>query len=259
MSEPGSRVCIFCGHLLSGHKSQEHIFPQWLQKRLGLEKRPIYPTLYYESGEVNRVRQTNFNAYVSGLVCRSCNNGWLSDLETRTKPLLESLVDGTFTGVIDPQSCKLLARWISKTALVLHSTSQQGRFIPVEHYLALYKGEPIPEGIVVSIAPIQGEDEFYWIQNQNWLGRTQDTSLEKLKAEFEQTYRIVFRIGNLAARTHYWKLSNWRLVDYFQSSLRYIWPIGSNGITWPPPERNIKVLQELDESIMIMGKRAGNN
>jgi len=80
-----SKTCIFCGQ--KGKKSKEHLWPVWMHEYLGKE------------GDGNNIREsTSFKnrEHIGGsklerqgylfttkfrVVCRGCNNGWMSKLE----------------------------------------------------------------------------------------------------------------------------------------------------------------------------------
>lgn len=56
-------------------------------------------------------------------VCVSCNNGWMSDLENETKPLLEPMMRGERT-LLDLATQARLTLWLVKTAMVLEAVDQ---------------------------------------------------------------------------------------------------------------------------------------
>lgn len=244
------RTCVFCGRLLSGNRSKEHIFPQKLQEHLALVDQPLFPTLYSATGEVDRYRKMTFNGYVSGHVCHHCNTGWMSALEKEAKPLLVSLIDGAYSGTLNADKSRLLSFWIFKTALALHSASIQGIFIPTSHYRVMNERGSIPDQVIIAITQVTGQDGFFWIQSQNWSGKTDDISLEDLK----KTYKIAFRIGQLAARVHYWPFKERYIHDFLGNSIGYIWSCGPRSITWPPSRSDIKTVQEFDESLFVGNK-----
>jgi hypothetical protein len=53
-------------------------------------------------------------------VCGDCNNGWMSRLENRAKPVIESLIDDRLDA-LDLKSKESIAAWVVKTAMVLES------------------------------------------------------------------------------------------------------------------------------------------
>ena len=61
-------------------------------------------------------------------VCRPCNNGWMSKLETDSKPLIGRLIED-FPLSLHTSQQTLLARWTLKTAMVLDGvTKERNRF-----------------------------------------------------------------------------------------------------------------------------------
>lgn len=53
-------------------------------------------------------------------VCSACNNGWMSDLETRAKPVIEPLLDDT-TVVLDAARQATIGVWAVKNAMVFEA------------------------------------------------------------------------------------------------------------------------------------------
>ena len=251
-----ARKCVFCGSSLQGQKSNEHIFPRWLQKHLGSEYQQLYHTLYTIEGKPDNCRDFPFYSHVSGLVCKQCNTGWMNEeMEKPAKPLLVPLVDGTYDGDISPEDCHIIALWLFKTALTLHSASQQERYVPTEHYATLYKRRAIPRGVVITIAYHKDRDknDLSWIQSGNWGLPRWIIQSEQLNAYLKKAYRITMRAGHLAWRIHYWPKENRPpvgLSEYDPSSVRYIHPIRGKGVSWPPA-RPISGIREFDASLMI--------
>jgi hypothetical protein len=59
-------------------------------------------------------------------VCKTCNTGWMSDLETETKPVLKPLIRGKDRTLwTDHQT--LLTAWLVKTSMVMEFTSDAER------------------------------------------------------------------------------------------------------------------------------------
>lgn len=53
-------------------------------------------------------------------VCGHCNNGWMSRLESRAKPVIEALIDDRLDA-LNLKSMESIAAWAVKTAMVLES------------------------------------------------------------------------------------------------------------------------------------------
>lgn len=124
------RACVFCG---STHGfSKEHVWPQWLHPfashgdtarrwhheagfaQTGAETFTEQPTIVTERlGSVLTLKTRE--------VCGSCNNGWMSQFEARTKPLVLALMEaaaGGWSAVVSPDEAARLATWAVKTALM---------------------------------------------------------------------------------------------------------------------------------------------
>jgi len=249
------RLCIFCRTPLSGkEKSKEHIFPKWLQKHLRIEKTHLYQTLFRTNGGTENNRKYTFNKHVSGLVCRDCNNGWMNRLEGKAKPLLIPLLNGD-RGHIEQEQCEIIAKWLYKTSLTLHSASIKEKIIPIGHYKYLYEKNQIPRGVFIAIAPInviKEKDDLYWIENGDWTRVTKEAPTEIIKNYLKNAYKISMRAGKLSWRIIYLPRENRPAINFFEfpnDCVKYIHPCKEKKINW-----NTKIafekLGELDSSLM---------
>ena len=95
-----SNVCFLCGVLLDeATRSDEHVFPRWVQRAFDLRDRTI--------GLLNRARIAYRKLTIP--CCTACNNGPLSDLERRAKRWLEAPVAS-----LTPDQEQDLFLWASK-------------------------------------------------------------------------------------------------------------------------------------------------
>jgi hypothetical protein len=126
------RFCDFCE---KPGLTKEHIWPDWLSKVL---PRPEYYDQYSnwhltgrgnfskkdrESGLVNYPtrnikRPGHTRSRKLRNVCRECNNGWMSRVQSAAKPRLEPLVNGGWRE-INPGDQKVLATWAVMFTMVL--------------------------------------------------------------------------------------------------------------------------------------------
>jgi hypothetical protein len=100
--------------------TDEHIIPVWIKKMFPqLVKHFRYRGGRHEGGLLKRnLRVRRGNAFTAKVrkVCSDCNNGWMSNLEGRAKPILVPLFRGEqFTLEAEAQS--ILAGWIAKTTI----------------------------------------------------------------------------------------------------------------------------------------------
>ena len=101
--------CIFCGS--NDRMTNEHVFPLWLQRRMGIGKQ----VLKIVSGPQDR--EHVYNKHVNGHVCETCNNGWMATLEEKVKPTLTKMLENQKITGLSNREVGDLALWVSKTAL----------------------------------------------------------------------------------------------------------------------------------------------
>lgn len=111
------RTCMFC------HKkdlTREDAWPLWLMKRF-----PTSRTSYMDA-ERGGQKLGSWHMAEPKLpvkwICATCNNGWMSSLENKAKPVLESILDDKLK-IIDSSCQSTLALWAVKTAMVLECLS----------------------------------------------------------------------------------------------------------------------------------------
>ncbi|TFB83601.1 hypothetical protein E3O44_17145 [Cryobacterium algoricola] len=145
----GGRACVFCGS--TGTLTREHVFGDWLSK-IGLEDVPVQSV----AGSLNQIgkrmgESRPFQTKVKN-VCGTCNNGWMSRLETVAQRVLTPLALGQ-PGLIEVADQAPLAMWIHKTALMAMYLSsaadrEAGHGVPPSEYASLYQQrasmEPLP-------------------------------------------------------------------------------------------------------------------
>lgn len=84
-------ICTFCNR--KGNKSKEHIWPQWLQIELtgGTKSNFSGTHISFSSVSVVSKRNQSGKSLVFGAICEDCNTGWMSQLESRFKPIFKKL------------------------------------------------------------------------------------------------------------------------------------------------------------------------
>jgi hypothetical protein len=116
-----SKYCIFCGRHPT---TREHIWADWLAQY-------VPKTMQKHSSAtstINADRSVSKNSKVWGgdprsrrlqIVCRPCNNHWMSDLQKAAKPILISMIAGKSTKpvVLNLQRQKVLAAWCAMSVI----------------------------------------------------------------------------------------------------------------------------------------------
>src|SRR5689334_4874403 len=100
-NRPSDWRCAFCGE--AGQRSREHVLPQWMRQVIGplpmqrTTYRPGFSLLedgsaYASVDQPPKVSQNSLLHQVTRAVCTTCNNGWMSRLETGAQPVLKRLL-----------------------------------------------------------------------------------------------------------------------------------------------------------------------
>jgi len=162
-------MCVFCG---ADSVTREHVWAKWLKKltaypagryRFGLSGVPSSLTDFQAPAFSHTVRR----------VCRKCNTGWMSDLETATELLVTTMFAGE-RAVLATSEQDTLSRWMYKTALVVALLNDEHEATQVDplHYRDLAHGV-MPANTTIwlgNMAP--GELEAgSWLQRIEWEDR----------------------------------------------------------------------------------------
>lgn len=237
------RECKFCGAI--GNDSKEHVFAVRLQEYLKISGKE----LYMQVGDKIE-RQLIFGNHKIRGVCKACNTGWMSDLESAVWPILIPMIEDKPLGLLATDQVENLILWIFKTALTMNASAIK-RIVPDEHYRKVYN-RTIPAGVCIAIARLNEAVEIpTWIQDQNWIGANAYFSLENIEKQLSQTYRIVLGIGHFAFRIHYFPFDSIPLFP-LEDGVRFIdrWHPMQPPIQWPP-SHSVKDIFELNAGLVI--------
>jgi hypothetical protein len=156
-----ARECLFCG---GGPLTSEHLIGRWAARFADAEQRDILQRSDREGELPQREDQRQWRARAydrqARIVCKTCNTGWMSELEKTASQLLDpsALADRLLSR--DEQT--LLATWAMKTALTLNAAQPlDRRTIPLEVARLFGRDRKLPEGAYVWLASYTGsQDQF---------------------------------------------------------------------------------------------------
>lgn len=142
--------------------SKEHIFADWLQEIFPRAATDTHTqgVLRWtrEAGETEPEishRQGHSGTRKARVVCETCNNGWLSGVENRIKPILLPMIRAHRL-TVTPRMQEALAFWAVKTALVAEKIAPDRMVTPDSVYKFVYEKKIVPAGYSVYIAPYAG-------------------------------------------------------------------------------------------------------
>ena len=161
-----ARTCIFCGR---GSVSAEHVWPRWLAGSAGVF--PGEGTLQVRRGRGGAGETFHQDWITKSLrqtvreVCAPCNNGWLSELESRAQSSLAPLLRGECPP-LKREDQGVVSLWAVKTALVVERTySNENRAISGLEAAVLFRDRCPPHGVWVYLARM---DEGHGVWHRSW-------------------------------------------------------------------------------------------
>jgi hypothetical protein len=222
---PEKGLCLFCSNPAN---SKEDLFPRWilasvitrelLSRRIGDAE-----TQLTEDQEVR-----------IPCVCIPCNNGWMSRLETKCKPIIGNLLED-ISIPLDPDYQKFLAVWALKGAMILDAEGSKPRFFRKDECENLKKSRTIPNGTGIWIGRFTGRT-LSVINGGFSLATEQDVLLARC-----DVFSVV--VGHLAMQV----LSVHEEPDPTNKTIQIapvdgkwdelliqIWPKSQKKVTWPP-------------------------
>lgn len=219
-----ARACIFCG---GSQLSKEHVFPDWLRGACAPFIGKQTTTRFRSLSCKHRVwPSSSFQATVRK-VCSNCNSGWLSELEGRTKALLESLMMGG-ERLLNSAEQTRLAFWCVKTAIVMDA-AQPKPGVPANHAQHICSAGALPANYVITLHTADFEEPYLLFHHQH-IGFSATRALSPLmpgNLMEDDGYVSTFRILRFTAQV-FWCQSNdryLRLLEDYGHTPGVIWPV----------------------------------
>lgn len=138
--------CIFCSG--NGRLSKEHIYPDWLKEHLirsdaGLSRHKV--TQNSQEPKTGKLqRPIDFHKQKLRVVCESCNNGWMSRLQSLSKPHLIPLLNGDWSNLTE-ESYNVISAWSAMFTIVNELAHPETATVPkAERYFLKENNLPSP-------------------------------------------------------------------------------------------------------------------
>jgi len=235
------RRCAFCPS--EAKMSAEHLWSAWIGELLNFpsyEWRRVDPQSHEQ--QFGRSGGMNFTAKV---VCKPCNNTWMSTIEGRTKDVFSSVIkDGTQT-MLSLSDIVTLATFAFKCSVVAsHMNSTHEPFFTRGDRERFRTSLAIPGPVQMWTARYSGKHSGYGLLDSHVIGPNIPKANPWFGLEF---YVFTYIAGRLAFQVH---APRWELVQQrgnpvpimqpgqiWESTAVQFWPNGSGlPIQWPPPQ-----------------------
>jgi hypothetical protein len=238
--------CIFCGDLVS---SEEHVWPEWLKKSKTIDHTPVNHTQSQTFVNVvpigpdavmlspqldEKLRGGAATNRKEPVVCAPCNNGWMSRLEKKTKPIMLPMIDDE-PRELDKDDQRTIARWVDKVVMVWETTApDKAVTTPDDRLRVMNESQPRPAR-----------------RTQLWIGRTEHSptitqlrhsyakrlhldgsgETEKMRADVFVVGYVCLVVTGSASRAYEPPAV---LAEHMSDRLTRIWPATRQSVHWPP-------------------------
>jgi hypothetical protein len=222
------RTCMFCPDKAS---SREHVWPKWLLERF--QGSGVART-YFERGEKMIGEWANPEIKVK-CVCIVCNNGWMSGIEGRTKPIIEAILDDRLNQ-LDVTEQSMLAIWAVKTTMVSEALGPKHRgwiFSETERE-QMRTAHAVPPRTSVWIAKCVGHAGIYSAVKDHWT--SSNHSGARAIAVTMAFGSLVFHVVHIKAPS---VIPEDVAVTYdvaegrWDETLVQVWPPNISSLVWP--------------------------
>jgi hypothetical protein len=247
-AERALRICLFCNDRAG---TKEHVWPRWLMSSVGTDR--TSPTEYWNN--ISSPPKTWLGpTFTTKRLCGSCNNGWMSELESRVRKTMGGLIND-ISLVLNREQQESLALWASKTAMVIEGAKQsKNNFYSVEQR----------HGFRSTLVPLP--------DTAIWLGRCAQSNMlhgeaRKLHPRKSATPNplddgcaTTFVIGRLVIQllsvkckpeTGQRNLIIQMREGPWERKLVQVWPIERERVNWPPSDS----FNDLDDGLRDLRRR----
>jgi hypothetical protein len=236
-----AETCVFCG---GSPLTREHVWPDWIRRLIyGKGKRgPRSEQLREGSrpGEERKVWHMPALSLQAKIVCEECNQGWMSELEVQTSPVLTPMILGNRVR-LDAAAQRLLARWITKTAMVFLRATPRPSAIPPNQYRYLRDHRRPPPSSQAWIGIRTAEEGVAAGKVAAYSFRDRPRGGEELGRAYLVTLGIGHLVGALFGHNLAFEIP-WQRPPAFQP----VWPVVRRIVEWPPQDL-IGPLDDLDD------------
>lgn len=232
------RFCAFCGGV---GLSREHFWPEWMHSYLPngpAQSRHVERLETYEGKRVlvdvprDVERQGGTRNKTMKIVCRTCNGGWMSELENAAKPIMIPMMQGERV-VLDAAARLTLAQWIALKAMLADANVPGDTVLSAQQRLAFKNRREIPPSFSANIGRTTG---MLWSTRFHRHAAIMATSVNaKVPASGKNVQAIVFGANQLLMAVFIDESGVGLSVgNRFLSKVPRLFPLDAADLVWPP-------------------------
>lgn len=232
-----SKSCIFCGK--KGNKSKEHLWPVWMHEFLptvgdGNNVRELSSfKLQQQIDQKKLKRQGHLFTTKFRVVCKTCNNGWMSELEEDVKPTFLKLIKGEKSNLSEKDQ-EILSRWISMKVMLGEHAEKGIHVTPNKDRYLLKDKQKIPEYFAIYIGTHDSNSDASWVRISDTLAASPEGPNPKLGNLKRNTQSVTFLCGKVFIFVFASRENGIDSTEFFQlNNLQRIYPNQCSNIEWP--------------------------
>jgi hypothetical protein len=183
-------------------------------------------------------RKASGSSLTLGTVCATCNNGWMSDLESSFGSLLPRLEADMSPRRFSTAERRTVALWIGKTGIIVHYSSNYRIILPAGVARTLSQGMNVPAGIKVFGGSVSSEKTIRWSQSNIGVAVVRHSDIPEYEPR-QNTFVFALSIRNIFIGFGWHGLSQDEFeIVYSGDSIQCFYP-------HPRPARNTRVLEDV--------------
>ncbi len=230
-------TCLFCGK--RGSQTKQHVFGEWLRD-LDLKGRSRWEVEQGADTERHILPAGSLFSKKLRIVCKTCNTGWMSRLETAAKPHIMAMFSGRHNIPLEEPAQLVLARWAFQTIAVLAQLRLTS--FPLDHCHELYDSERPPEHsqIWIGTASINASEGWDQVAEFAYDLKPLDVTVGDLRIPVP-VYSTRFRLMNVVFEAYGFPVTpppglglRAHPSAHLRRALLPIWPSEHPTIWWPP-------------------------
>ena len=256
-----ARACIFCEK--EGNLSKEHLWPSWLSKmyvRKGDEKHTFGSQSYMNKTIVNDgvyERPGHLFSLKNRVVCCSCNNGWMSEVEEETKAILLKMLNGQ-KFKISNEELRIFSFWVAMKIVTAEFAEKKESLnvTPLNERRLMMEERKIPSFFNIFLGVHSTGHNSAWLRHSSTMSFSPSGPTPPLEGRQRNAQSISFMIGPIFIYVLNVRLLGFVPEQHFKfGKIKRIWPSKMNFLKWPQkPLKKIEtnvlayMIQDLTES-----------
>lgn len=233
--------CVFCE--VNNANSREHFYSGWMHDLLPLGTKGTSNGEFIEEhskiGVVSKyekwVKPGELFTKKMKVVCVTCNNGWMSQLDEAAKQLLTPIIKGEYV-TLDAASLEILARWATLKAIVSEHDAGSTDMTPIEDRKAFMNGGAIPDYFHIYLLSHSCASRIGYVRTSQAVSLTPDGPQPPLNGRLKNTQQISVILGSAMLHMNAARVDGFRIEDRLHMpkvAERRIWPPDITPLSWP--------------------------